>query len=140
VAVLDSIYKNDKKILYNPEKHNTAITRNFVKINSSLEYLCEYKIIENDETGENDENGMDNKLVQIDNYSTPYSYYKETFQNVETNSVRKNIINLYMPSIEEILNIAKSKGFTIKDKKSLDSIEHFNEYLFILKTIFLCLQ
>jgi len=129
------IYKNDKKILYNPEKHNTAITRNFVKINSSLEYLCEYKIIENDETDETDENGMDNKLVQIDNYSTPYSYYKETFQNVETNSVRKNIINLYMPSIEEILNIAKSKGFTIKDKKSLDSIEHFNEYLFILKKV-----
>jgi hypothetical protein len=58
-----------------------------------------------------------------------------TFQNVETNSVRKNIINLYMPTIEEIVAIAKVKGFIVKDKQSLDSIDHSNEFLFILKKV-----
>jgi hypothetical protein len=40
-----------------------------------------------------------------------------------------------MPTIEEILTIAKLKGFIIKDKKSLDFIDHDNEFLFILKKV-----
>ena len=124
------IYKNDKNVLYNPENHNNVITRNFIKFNSNLEYLCEYEI--NDEI--NDESA-NNKLSNIDNFNIPYSFYKETFQNSETNNIRKNIINLYMPTIDQILNIAKAKGFIIKDKKSLDSVDHYNEFLFILKKV-----
>ena len=40
-----------------------------------------------------------------------------------------------MPTIEEILAIAKVKGFIVKDKQSLDSIDHNNEFLFILKKV-----
>lgn len=122
------IYKNDKTVLYNPEKYNNAITRNLIKINSSLEYVCEYEKNEDYETSEK------NELRKLD-LNNPYSYYKETFQNVETNNVRKNIINLYMPTIEEIVAIAKVKGFIVKDKQSLDSIDHNNEFLFILKKV-----
>jgi SAM-dependent methyltransferase len=132
------IYKNDKTVLYNPEKHNNIITRNLIKINSNLEYVCEYEKSDtntiNDTNSSNDTN-TSNEIEKIDYLNNPYSYYKETFQNVQTNSVRKNIINLYMPTIEEILTIAKLKGFIIKDKKSLDFIDHDNEFLFILKKV-----
>jgi hypothetical protein len=40
-----------------------------------------------------------------------------------------------MPTIDEIVKLAKAKGFVIKDKKSLDSIGHSDEYLFIFKKI-----
>uniref|UniRef100_A0A6C0KTE0 Methyltransferase domain-containing protein n=1 Tax=viral metagenome TaxID=1070528 RepID=A0A6C0KTE0_9ZZZZ len=138
------IYKNDKTVLYNPEKHNNVITRNLIKINSNLEYVCEYEKNEdyeaNDANDANDANNANNanktaELTKLDYLNNPYSYYKETFQNVETNSVRKNIINLYMPTIEEIVAIAKVKGFIVKDKQSLDSIDHINEFLFILKKV-----
>jgi len=122
------IYKNDKTVLYNPEKYNNAITRNLIKINSSLEYVCEYEKNEDYETSET------NELAKLD-LNNPYSYYKETFQNVETNNVRKNVINLYMPTIDEIVAIAKVKGFIVKDKQSLASIDHNNEFLFIFKKV-----
>ena len=126
------INSNDKTVLYNPEKHKNAITRNLIKINSNLEYVCEYEKNDSYETNKTSEA---NELTKIDNLNNPYSYYKETFQNVETNNVRKNIINLYMPTIEEILAIAKVKGFIVKDKQSLDFIDHNNEFLFILKKV-----
>ena len=126
------INSNDKTVLYNPEKHNNTITRNLIKINSNLEYVCEYEKNDSYETNKTSEA---NELTKIDNLNNPYSYYKETFQNVETNSVRKNIINLYMPTIEEILAIAKIRGFVVKDKQSLDIIDHNNEFLFILKKV-----
>ena len=126
------INSNDKTVLYNPEKHNNTITRNLIKINSNLEYVCEYEKNDSYETNKTSEA---NELTKIDNLNNPYSYYKETFQNVETNNVRKNIINLYMPTIEEILAIAKVKGFIVKDKQSLDFIDHNNEFLFILKKV-----
>ena len=126
------IYKNDKTVLYNPEKYNNAITRNLIKINSNLEYVCEY---EKNEDYETVEASKTSELAKLDYLNKPYSYYKETFQNVETNNVRKNIINLYMPTIEEILAIAKVKGFIVKDKQSLHSIDHSNEFLFILKKV-----
>ena len=126
------INSNDKTVLYNPEKHKNAITRNLIKINSNLEYVCEYEKNDSYETNKTSEA---NELTKLDYLNTPYSYYKETFQNVETNNVRKNIINLYMPTIEEILAIAKVKGFIVKDKQSLDFIDHNNEFLFILKKV-----
>ena len=41
-----------------------------------------------------------------------------------------------MPTIDEILNIAKVKGFIIKDKKALDIVDHVHEFLFILKNLY----
>ena len=40
-----------------------------------------------------------------------------------------------LPEINKIIQIAKSKGFYIKDKKSLESIGLPNEYLFVLKKL-----
>ena len=72
------------------------------------------------------DNNKDNELL-------PYSCYNEKFENFKTHKIRKHTINLYMPEINKIIQIAKSKGFYIKDKKSLESIGLPNEYLFVLK-------
>ena len=117
------ILPKDDSILYNPETHNIAITKNIIKFDSNLEYVCEYEVLK------------DQANTSIDYFNEPYSCYQEKFENFETHNIRKNEINLYMPAIDEIIKLAKSKGFVVKDKKSLDSIGHNDEYLFIFKKI-----
>jgi SAM-dependent methyltransferase len=118
------ILPKDNTILYNPEDHNNAITKTIIKFDSNLEYLCNYEILNTKSDSET-----------FDYFNEPYSCYQEKFENFETHNIRKNLINLYMPSIDEILKLAKAKGFAMKDKKSLDSVGHSDEYLFIFKKI-----
>ena len=118
------ILPKDNTVLYNPEIYNNPITKNIIKFTSNLEYVCDYEVL-------NDPANSDSS----DHFNQPYSCYKENFENFETHNIRKNEINLYIPNIDEILKLAKSKGFVIKDKKSLDFIDHPNEYLFIFKKI-----
>ena len=118
------ILPKDDTILYNPENHNNAITKNIIKFSSNLEYICEYEVLNSTTTTDS-----------IDYFNQPYSCYQEKFENFDTHNIRKNLINLYIPTIDEILKLAKSKGFVIKDKKPLDFIGHNNEYLFIFKKI-----
>jgi hypothetical protein len=86
--------------------------------------MCEYEVLNNRAN-----------IDDINYLDEPYSCYQEKFENFETHNIRKNLINLYIPSIDEIIKLAKSKGFVIKDKKSLDFIGHSEEYLFIFKKI-----
>lgn len=116
------ILPKDDSVLYNPENHNSAITKNVIKFSSNLEYMCQYEVFNTNSTSD-------------DAFNEPYSCYQEKFEDFESHNIRKNQINLYIPSIDEILKLAKSKGFVLKDKKSLDFIDHPNEYLFILKKI-----
>ena len=120
------ILPKDDTVLYNPENHNSAITKNIIKFSSNLEYMCYYEVF-NTNTNTN--------TNTHDTFNEPYSCYQEKFEDFETHNIRKNQINLYIPSIDEILQLAKSKGFAFKDKKSLDFIDHPNEYLFIFKKI-----
>ena len=110
--------------MYNPENYNSAIIKNIIKFDSGLEYVCEYKVLKDEANNS-----------AIDYFNEPYSCYQEKFENFETHNIRKNEINLYMPAIDEIIKLAKSKGFVVKDKKSLASIGHNDEYLFIFKKI-----
>ncbi len=116
--------KNNGNILYDPEKYNikTPIRKNIIKFTKNLEYVCKYEILNYD----NNDKNVENK---------PYSCYNEKFENYETHNVRKNTINLYIPTIDEIIKIAKSKGFSVKDQKSLEDVHHINEFLFIFKKI-----
>jgi len=118
------ILPKDNTVLYNPENHNNAITKTIIKFDPNLEYICNYEIL-NTEANSN----------TTDYFNEPHSCYHEKFENFETHNIRKNLINLYIPTIDEILKLAKSKGFAIKDKKSLDSIGHVDEYLYIFKKI-----
>ena len=106
--------KNDN-VLHNPENYNNAISTNVIKFDKNMEYVSHYEVL-------NNSNSLD-----------PYSCYHEKFENLETHNIRKNTINLYMPTIDEIVTIAFIKGFVIKDKKSLESVGHTNEFLYIMK-------
>jgi SAM-dependent methyltransferase len=118
------ILPKDDTVLYNPETHNIPITKNIIKFDSNLEYICNYEVL----SSESDSS-------TTDYFNEPYSCYLEKFENYENHNIRKNLINLYMPNIDEIVKLAKSKGFIIKDKKSLDFIGHTDEFLFIFKKI-----
>jgi len=118
------ILPKDGTVYYNPEKYNIAISKNIIKFSSNLEYICKYEVLNNEQNTET-----------INYFDEPYSCYEEKFENFETHNIRKNQINLYIPSNDEIIKLAKSKGFVLKDKKSLDSIDHSDEYLFIFKKI-----
>ena len=108
---------NKSKTLYDPEKYGKQITQMIVKFSKNTEFLSNYK--------KNDDHSLNNDL--------PYANYIEKFQNFDTNSIRKNEIDLYMPTLEEIENIAKSKGFDLYKKISMDKINFNNEYLNLFK-------
>lgn len=111
----------DKNVLYNPEKYNKNIDQLLVKFDKNNEYISNYKKKEDEST---------NKLG---NDVTPYITYYEKFENFSNNNVRKNEINLYIPEISKILELAKVKGFKLIDKIEMDSVGYLNEFLYIFK-------
>ena len=129
------ISQNDESVLYNSENDTTTNKKpqiSVIKINNTLEYISEYKVLDNKKASKNDEeNIVNNAINAIEN--PPYSCYNEKFTNLQTNAVRKQVINLYIPSIDEIIAIAKAKGFSVKDKKPLKTCGTNTEFLLILK-------
>ena len=116
------VFEDDSSILYNPEKsYKKKITQTIIKFGEDNEYISKY-LLNNEEN--NKKNIMDNNA---------YSAYIEKFENFKTNKARENIINLYMPELEEILTIAESKGFEIYKKIDMIDVNYSNEYLYILK-------
>ena len=127
------ISKNDKTVLFNTndinENEKKSLTLSIVKINNDLEYISEYKILNNNTIKH--ENETINTINAIE--TEPFSCYDEKFTNLETNAVRKQVINLYIPTIDEIITMAKSKNFRVKDKKPLQTCGINTEFLLILK-------
>jgi len=111
------ISNSNNKTLYNSEKYGKKNTEHIIKFNKDIEYVCNYK---NNEDLNND-------------MEEPYYKIVEKFQNFETHSIRKNICELYMPKISTIVNIAKSKGFKLIDKKSYNDNGYRNEYLYVFQ-------
>ena len=110
--------KNSKTVVYNSENEieSKIPLIQIVKINDSLEYISEYQVLNNE-----------------NNEKLPFSCYNEKFTNFKTNAVRKHTINLYIPTIDEIITMAKAKGFSVKDKKPLNTCGIKTEFLLILK-------
>jgi ubiquinone/menaquinone biosynthesis C-methylase UbiE len=143
------VSQNDKTVLYNSENENEKKIPqiSIVKINDSLEYISEYEVLDNknrtntstntstNSSTNSDENIiLNNTINSIDNTEMlPFSCYNEKFTNLQTNAVRKHVINLYIPNIDEIIVIAKAKGFSVKDKKPLQTCGTNTEFLLILK-------
>tara|TARA_Y100000768_G_scaffold374655_2_gene344581 strand:- start:94 stop:1086 length:993 start_codon:yes stop_codon:yes gene_type:complete len=114
----------NKKVLYNPEKYNKNIDQLIVKFDKDNEYISNFK--KNDKS----KNNSTNKLSKD---ATPYITYYEKFENFSNNNVRKNEINLYIPEISKILELAKVKGFKLIDKIEMESVGYLNEFLYIFK-------
>lgn len=128
------ISQNDESVLYNSENDitNKKPQISVIKINNTLEYISEYKVLDNKNASKNDEENIVNNAINTIE-KPPYSCYNEKFTNLQTNAVRKQVINLYIPSIDEIIAIAKAKGFSVKDKKPLKTCGTNTEFLLILK-------
>lgn len=131
------ISQNDETVLYNSENEtkNKHPQISVIKINNTLEYISEYKVLDNKKTTNDatnkEENIINNTINAIE--KPPFSCYNEKFINLQTNAVRKQVINLYIPSVDEIITIAKAKGFSVKDKKPLKTCGTNTEFLLILK-------
>ena len=133
------ISQNDESVLYNSENDTTTNKKpqiSVIKINNTLEYISEYKVLDNKKAtstmSKNDEENIVNNAINTIE-KPPYSCYNEKFTNLQTNAVRKQVINLYIPSVDEIIAIAKAKGFSVKDKKPLKTCGTNTEFLLILK-------
>ena len=118
------VSKNDKTVVYNSENESEKKIPliSIVKVNKTLEYISEYNIL----------NTNNSEEVDIGE-EAPFSCYNEKFINVNTNAIRKHTINLYIPTIDEIIKMAKAKGFIVKDKKPLKTLGNDTEFLLILK-------
>ena len=140
------ISQNDKTVLYNSENENEKKTPqiSIVKINDTLEYISEYEVLDNkngNNTSTNTSTNSDEDAIVINTINSiekdiekpPFSCYNEKFTNLQTNAVRKQVINLYIPTIDEIIVIAKATGFSVKDKKPLKTCGSNTEFLLILK-------
>jgi hypothetical protein len=132
------VSQNDETVLYNSENESEKKTPqiSIVKINDSLEYISEYQVLDN-KNGTNSATNSDEDSILNNNINSiekpPFSCYNEKFTNLKTNYVRKHVINLYIPTIDEIIVIAKAKGFSVKDKKPLKTCGANTEFLLILK-------
>ena len=127
------ISQNDETVLYNSENDidNKKPQISVIKINDSLEYISEYIVLDNKNATHKEDNIVNNTINAIE--KPPFSCYNEKFTNLQTNAVRKQVINLYIPTIDEIIAIAKAKGFSVKDKKPLKTCGTNTEFLLILK-------
>jgi len=132
------ISQNDETVLYNSENDidNKKPQISVIKINDSLEYISEYIVLNNKNathtsSNSEEENIINNTINAIE--KPPFSCYNEKFTNLQTNAVRKQVINLYIPSVDEIITIAKAKGFSVKDKKPLKTCGTNTEFLLVLK-------
>ena len=133
------ISKNNKSVVYNSENETTnngeskiPLVR-IVKIGDSLEYISKYEVLNNTNNTniKTDDTTFNDTISSIE--KSPFSCYNEKFTDLKTNSVRKQVINLYIPTIDEIIVMAKAKGFNVKDKKPLKICGINTEFLLILK-------
>ena len=113
--------KNDKsKILYNPGDYGKETNRRIVKFNKNNELTSTYKKKIN--------SGNTNSVY---NDITPYATYTDKFVNFKLNKTRVNELNLYMPTILKIMNLAESKNFKLFKRLELKPAGYSKEYLFV---------
>lgn len=108
---------DNNKLLYDSEKYGKKVDNFILKFNDSKELISKYK------------KNVDN----TDNDDDIYASIIEKFQNYDTNSVRKNEYDLYIPKISNIIKIAKSKGFEFYKKYEMKEVKYTDEYLYIFK-------
>jgi ubiquinone/menaquinone biosynthesis C-methylase UbiE len=127
------VSQTDETVLYNSENaiEHKKPEISIIKINNTLEYISEYQVLDNKIMTNKEDNIVNNTIDDIE--KPPFSCYNEKFTNLQTNAVRKQVINLYIPSVDEIITIAKAKGFSVKDKKPLKTCGTNTEFLLVLK-------
>lgn len=108
--------KRDNNTLFDSSKYGKIPSSLIVKFNKNMEFLSNYET-----------------LNTSSNVNIPTSSFREKFENYKTHSVRKNELNLYIKSIKDIINLAKSCGFDVIKKINMKAIDHESEYLYVFK-------
>ena len=110
---------NNTTVLFDSNNYGKQPKQHIVKFSNDFEYVSDYVI---------NEQHNDNKNPNI-----PYATYKEKFENFKTHSVRKNELNMYMLSIDEIVSKALAKGFELKEKINMKDGGFANDFLYVFK-------
>ena len=118
------VQNKDSNTLYDPEKYRKKVNEIIVKFDKNNEFISKYKL-KNLNVSKNNN--------KTDNSVTPFAMYNEKFSNFKTNQTRENEINLYMPEINKIIDLAIAKNFVLFKKIKLEPINYNNEYLYIFK-------
>ncbi len=109
---------NNNKVLFNSGDYGKQPKQHIVKFSNDFEYISDYLVNEQ----HNDKNP-----------NIPYATYKEKFENFKTHGVRKNELNMYMLSIDEIVSKALAKGFELKEKIDMKEAGFANDFLYVFK-------
>ena len=109
---------NNTKVLFNSGDYGKQPKQHIVKFSNDFEYVSDYVL---------------NEQHNNKNPNIPYATYKEKFENFKTHGVRKNELNMYMLSIDEIVSKAKSKGFELKEKIDMKDGGFANDFLYVFK-------
>lgn len=102
------------KIVFDPRDYDKEITQSIVKIDKNNECVVKY-----------------NKLdYNSDELNVPFSILHTKFKNFSTNQIREYEIELYIPSIDQILTIANENKFKLIKKVSMKNIKHPDKYIY----------
>lgn len=108
--------QKNKNTLFDSSDYGKTPLSMIVKFTKDMEFISNYENYEN----------YKNKIA-------PSSIFKEKFENFKTHGVRKNELNMYMLSIDEIVSKAKSKGFELKEKIDMKEGGFANDFLYVFK-------
>ena len=89
----------------------------------------------------NNKNNKNNKVIHFDKYKyktefkliNDEGFFKEKFIDKESNNIRENIHNFYIPSIDEILHIISRVGFKYVTNIDMRKCNYNYQYLYIFK-------
>jgi len=103
----------DENVIYNSQDYGKKNDQLIIKFDNNIEYISTI---------------AKNKDYEFSN-NEPYLKVNEKFQNYNNNSIRKNEINLFINSLNEMIKIIENKGFTNKKIVNLSKYE----YLYVFK-------
>ena len=103
----------DDKVLYNSLNYGKKNDQLIIKFDKNIEYISTI---------------AKNKDYEFSN-NEPYLKINEKFQNYNNNSIRKNETNLFIDTLNNMINLIETKGFTNKKVINLSKYE----YLYVFK-------
>ena len=103
----------DENVIYNSQDYGKKNDQLIIKFDDNIEYISTIAKNKDYEFSDNE----------------PYLKVNEKFQNYNNNSIRKNEINLFTNSLNDMIKLIENKGFTNKKVVNLSKYE----YLYVFK-------
>ena len=98
----------DENVIYNSQDYGKKNDQLIIKFDDNIEYISTIAKNKDYEFSDNE----------------PYLKVNEKFQNYNNNSIRKNEINLFTNSLNDMIKLIENKGFTNKKVVNLSNYEY----------------